>query len=324
MSNPYPPPNPYAPQGPPAPNPYAGPVPPPAPGGYPPAPGYGYPTAPPPGYPQPSPYGHPGTPIPGGYAYGYPGVTPGGPACRICGGFPAADVTVHGHRGMILVMRFLRQPGPYCLVCGTATVRDMSQQTLLRGWWGYFSSVFTLVALLRNRAAYARIRRLPPPAPGTHGPQPDPGVPLTRRGAIFMLAVPVLPVLLVLVLLIAQFALRTNTPASSAVPTLTSSQPPVSTPTDPATASTGSGGVLTAQAGDCLHNEHQSTGTDDPAPVIEVLPCSDPTAEYKVVGKITGTSDGPTACQQQYPAANSWYTRDEGAKSFVLCLTANP
>ncbi|WP_051966830.1 LppU/SCO3897 family protein [Kitasatospora mediocidica] len=312
MSNPYPPPNPYAPQGrPPLPSPYGrGPV----PVGYPPAPGYGYPTAPPPpgaygrppaGYPQPYPYAPPAQMPGGGYPQGY---HPGGPACRICGGFPAVDVTVHGHRGMIVIMRFLRRRGPFCRICGTATVRDMSQQTLLRGWWAYLSSVFTLIALLRNRAAYRKIRQLPPPAPGTHGPQLDPGVPLTRRGAIFMLALPIVSLLLALGLLIVQAALFAGTAA---------------TKTSGGSATGNGSDVATAKAGDCVHNEHPTTSTEDPTPKLVIVPCGATNAEYKVAGRIDGATDGATACRQQFPSASTWYTRESGGDGFVLCLLPN-
>ncbi|GAA1261928.1 hypothetical protein GCM10009665_59520 [Kitasatospora nipponensis] len=318
MSNPYQPPNPY---GPPPANPYGGPPQVPAPGGYPPPPGYGYPAAPPapPAFPaQPGPYGQqPPTPYgqpapPYGWAapapagYGYPAGQPGGPGCRICGGFPAVDVTVHGHRGMIVVMQFLRRPGPYCLVCGTATVRDMSQRTLLRGWWGYLSTVFTLVALLRTRSAYQKIRRLPPPVPGTHGPQLDPGIPLTRRGAIWMLAVPILPILVVAVLLIVQLA--TGGTGGS---------------TDNSGGRGGSGSsVLLARAGDCLHNAHSAAGEQDDNPDISVLPCSDPKAEYRVIARVASMGSGESACAP-YPTATNWYTHEDNGNSFVLCLADN-
>ncbi|GAB2689051.1 hypothetical protein GCM10010442_02590 [Kitasatospora kifunensis] len=257
-------------------------------------------------YPAPSPYGAPGpygaptTPL----AYGYPGPgtapmpgMPGTAACRICGGFPAVDVTVRGHQGLIVLMRFLSRPGPYCRVCGTATVREMSQRTLVRGWWGYLSPLFTLIALLRTRSAYQKIRQLPPPAPGTHGPQLDQGTPLTKRGAIWMLLLPVLSVAACITLV--ALLLGTGNSDNSG--------------------SDGGASVLTANGGDCLRDANGSLGQADAHPDVTVLPCSNPRAQYQVLGRVA-TIDNPQAACASYRAATSWFLHQDGGNSFALCL----
>ncbi|MFE0459914.1 hypothetical protein ACFW1A_11750 [Kitasatospora sp. NPDC058965] len=305
-----PPAAPYAPPagvaGPPPTQPYGFPAQQPVP---PPAQPYGFPAqqpGPPPtqpyGYPAPppqNPYQAPPQPAPGwGYGMPAPGYAP--PqllACRICGGVPAADVTVRGHRGLIVLMRFLRAPGPYCVVCGTATVRDMSQQTLLRGWWSYLSSLFTLIALLQNRSALQRLRRLPPPQPGSHGPQLDPGRPLTRRGAIWMLLLPVASVAVAITLLVVAL--------TAADPVDTSHDRP----------------VTTAQAGDCLHDANGKAGADDASASVVVVPCSDKRADYQVVHRVATMDDGSTACAP-YSNATKWLSHKDAGYSFVLCLAA--
>ncbi len=323
-------------------NPYAG-APAPQPAGAP--AGYGYPAAPPQAAPG---YGVPAQAPPGGYAYppqagGYPaqaGYAPhGGPVCRFCGGFPAVETTVRGHQGIIIIMRFLKQPGPFCRTCGTAMVRDMSARTLVQGWWSYLSGIFTVVTLLRNLAAHNKIKDLPPPAPGTHGPQLDPGVPLTKRPHIFMLLLPVLGIgsSVVLIATGALFASTHDTayrpplvlpPASTVtVPTPTFpsvSVPPVPVPTitmPTPSATKVASDIDTAKAGDCLRNENGTTATHDASPRITMLPCSDPKAQYKVIKKVYGTSDNDKACEN-VTDAESTYTREASSQalSFVLCL----
>ncbi|WP_327067984.1 LppU/SCO3897 family protein [Kitasatospora sp. NBC_01302] len=263
-----------------APNPYAVPNP------------YAAPSA----YASPNPYGTPAFAT----AYGYPG--PGMPdtpaVCRVCGGFPAVDVTVRGHQGVIVLWKFPSRPGPYCQVCGTATVREMAQRTLVRGWWAVLSPLFTLITLLRTRAAYQKIRQLPPPAPGTHGPQLDPGTPLTKRGAIWMLLLPVASVaacITLLVLLVSGANGDDSGPAGRS--------------------------VITANGGDCLRDAHGSLGQPDAHPDVTVLPCSSSKAQYRVLAKVATVDDPQGACSG-YHAATSWLLHKDGGASFALCLAA--
>ncbi|TQF04305.1 hypothetical protein E6W39_21350 [Kitasatospora acidiphila] len=310
MTQPQQPPNPYIPPPPtvppavpasvPAqPNPWAAPAPatphpaPPqdaVPQAYP-----GQPTATPQfGAPQPD-YGYGyGAYPPAAPGYGYPQVL----ACRICGGIPAADVTVRGHQGLIVLMRFLSNRGPFCQVCGTALVRDMSERTLWRGWWSYLSSLFTLIALLRNRSAYQQLRRLPAPQPGSHGPQLDPGRPLTKRAAIWMLLLPVVAVLLAVVLPIALAASATGGSTD-------------------ATAN-----VATVRAGDCIHDANTSGGSDDSDASVTVVSCSSSLADYKVVARVASLGDDPSSVCQPYSSATHWFVHRDPPQSFVLCLAS--
>ncbi|MFF7992191.1 hypothetical protein ACFZDG_20635 [Kitasatospora xanthocidica] len=326
-------------------NPYSsggayGAPPPPPPG----QPGYGYPSAPPPAQP----YGYPQQAA--GYGYGYPQQGPAdGLTCRFCGGYPAVNATVRGHQGLILAYRMLRMTGPFCRTCGTATVRDMSARTLVQGWWSLVSWLLTPITLLANLVPHNRFKRLQPPVPGSHGPQLDPGVPLTRRPHIAMLLVPVsLAVTLVLAStgvlgpgkhggnttdpIIAapspSVGSSTYTPAPPPVfpsPTFTMpampsiTLPPVTTPSDPADAPDS---VDTAKAGDCLRNENGPAGeTTDTHPKVSVLPCTDTKAQYKVIYKYPATAD-EKVCEKQ-PKSDSWYTRTYSsfpALNYVLCL----
>lgn len=314
-------------------NPYAGGpygAPPP-----PPPPGYGYPSPPPPEQP----YGA----QPPGYGYGYPPPAPmDGENCRFCGGFPAVRATVRGHQGLLIAFRMLRMHGPFCRTCGTATVRDMSARTLVQGWWSWVSPILTVITLLMNLGAHNRIKRLPPPMPGTHGPQLDPGAPLGSRPHIAMLLVPVS--LLVTGILLAtgvigpnkdsggSVALPTPTdtvtfsPSPRPTPTYSYTPPPLPMPsfTVPSITlppPTAKNDVDSAGIGDCLRNENSPGATADEHPKITVLPCTDPKAQYKVVYKYFATSD-EKVCEKQ-PKADSSYTRtytNLPALNYVLCL----
>lgn len=301
MTSPYPPSNPYATTPPPPPGPYGAP-PPPAPAYGAPAPAYG---APAPAYGPPA-YGAP-APAYGQQPYGAPAPaqTPFGVlTCRFCGGFPAVQTTVRGHQGMIVIMRFLRQPGPFCRTCGTAMVRHMSARTLVQGWWGYLSSVMTPITLLRNLAAHNKIKRLPPAAPGPLGPQLDPGAPLTRRPAILMLLVPVVPLALFLALVVFGAAAGPLTSSGSNAPYNSTAGLHTPLPLD----------IVT---GDCLHN----AGTVG-IPALKELPCSDPKAEFKVLARVNGATDGETACAK-YPTYEKSFTHHEPDNNYVLCLVTN-
>ncbi|MEU2059594.1 hypothetical protein [Streptomyces sp. NPDC013455] len=120
---------------------------------------------------------------------------------------PAAPVTVRGHQGMVVLMRFLRRRAVLCRTCGLAVFRQMQADTLVRGWWGPLSMLVTPVTLLVNLGALARIRRLPAPATAAWRPPLDPGRPVLRRPAGLVALVPlgvlVAPLIAVPVLLLA-------------------------------------------------------------------------------------------------------------------------
>ncbi|WIM99455.1 hypothetical protein ACTOB_003108 [Actinoplanes oblitus] len=182
----------------------------PAPAGYP-APGQpvpaGYAQPTPPGYPQaaPSGYAQPGQAAPG-YAAppgaypapqgaypaphgGYPapsaGQVPQGVlACRFCGSVPAAQAKFRGHQGMLVMMRFLSNEGPFCRDCGLGVFRHMTSRTLVQGWYGYASFVITPFTVLMNLVRRNSVAALPAPQPNPYGPsQPpmDPGPRLLQR-----------------------------------------------------------------------------------------------------------------------------------------------
>lgn len=194
QGNPYaqqPQPNPYGQQ----PQPYA------QQGGCPQPNGYAAPTA---GYPQGSQaYPDPAAPAgqwaaPQGQG-SYP--APQAPVmCRFCGGSPAVRVTFRAHRGLLVLMTFRKLDGPMCATCGLGIYRTLTTETLWQGWWSPFSLfLFTPFTLIYNVVAVGTVKKLQAPAPGSHGQQFDPGVPIHRRPLAYVAVIPVLWVLFLIV-----------------------------------------------------------------------------------------------------------------------------
>lgn len=142
----------------------------------------------------PAPWPYQQLPAPGWpqqYGGGQPGAGGPGPvACQICGAAPAAPVTVRGHQGMVVIMRFLKREGMFCRTCALASFRDMQAETMVLGWWGPLSLLITPFTLLANLGALSGIRRIPEPvAPGFRPPL-DPGKPVFRRPAGILALIP--------------------------------------------------------------------------------------------------------------------------------------
>ncbi|WP_416873955.1 LppU/SCO3897 family protein [Kitasatospora sp. SC0581] len=78
-----------------------------------------------------------------------------------------------------------------------------------------------------------------------------------------------------------------------------------------------------AKAGDCIHNNNPIAaalpGVVDSNPDIDLVPCSDPKAEARVVGREDDTTDGENACRK-YPTADGYFTSKHGSDKYTLCL----
>lgn len=89
--------------------------------------------------------------------------------CRMCGSTPAATVTFHRVTGLVLGHRVAGLSGPLCQGCGLALWREAQGHTLIRGWWGLFAWVRSLLALATNLGARRQLRRLAPPSSRVEG-----------------------------------------------------------------------------------------------------------------------------------------------------------
>jgi hypothetical protein len=69
-----------------------------------------------------------------------------------------------------------------------------------------------------------------------------------------------------------------------------------------------------AKVGDCVSQE----GTNE----LEVVPCTDAKADFKVVGRVEDKSQGDTdgACEPFTEAESAYWEGKQGAKGLVLCL----
>nr|WSZ98783.1 hypothetical protein OH820_26780 [Streptomyces sp. NBC_00857] len=214
--------------------------------------------------PPPGPYPpHASSPHFSGFPPGQPqyqqppqGQRPAAFVCDVCGAQPAAQATVRGHEGMIIVMRFLKRSGSFCRTCGLATYRRMTSDTLLAGWWGIFSFFITPVVVLSNvLVARSRFRELPPPYGGWRPPL-DPGKRLLRR-------LPVLLILTPIALVVLAF------PALLVIGLVAGDDEPVR-----------------VSVGDCVQGHPEEPGQN-----IEAVGCDSGRAQYRVSG---GDSCGPT------------------------------
>ncbi|MFE0461569.1 hypothetical protein ACFW1A_20195 [Kitasatospora sp. NPDC058965] len=276
--------------------------PPPAQGYGPPAQGFGPPAE---AYQDPAggqaPYGYGGLPpqsaqpgqqawqqpapqaYPQGYQQGWPATDEqGNLRCRFCGSVPAAEATFYGHQGLLIMMRFLSRRGPFCRDCGIATHRAMTANSLLQGWWGLLSSVINPITMLRNLPQRAKINKLPPPMPGGPTTPMNPGRPLFRRPAALGLLIPVLAIGLIV------YSVQ--------------------------------GSPDYANVGDCVQNKSGAVvaGVEDKNPDVQVISCSDPGAEARVVGKVDGGGSPKEACSK-FDDADGYYVK-QGSDGYTLCL----
>ncbi|MGW2724660.1 LppU/SCO3897 family protein [Streptomyces sp. NPDC001492] len=174
---------------------------------------------------------------------------------------PAAPVTVRGHQGMVVMMRFLRREGMFCRTCALASFRDMQADTMVMGWWGPLSVFITPLTLLANLSALSGIRRIPEPATAGFRPPLDPGKPVFRRPAGILALIPLslvglvvaaIPVLLIIGLVVGPSHGSDNSNSNVDHPTLT--------------------------VGSCARN-----ATDWPAQDLRPEPCDSPSAELRVL-----------------------------------------
>jgi hypothetical protein len=197
---------------------------------------------------------------------------------------PAAQATIRGHQGLLVIMRFRTLKGPFCRDCGIAAHRDMTSKSLWQGWWGLASLVINPITMLANLPQRARINKLPPPVPGAPGTPMDPGKPIFARPGSWGILAGIAAICAVL------FAVTTSVRE------------------DPKYAS----------VGDCVHN---SGTTFDPD--VKVVDCGGSQAEYRVVGKLTGTTDVEDCRQFEDQGAEAGYYQQQGSSKTMLCLAPN-
>ncbi|MFE1884021.1 LppU/SCO3897 family protein [Streptomyces diastatochromogenes] len=240
----------------------------------------------PPHPPHQLPYQQASGPYPSapGWPQQYAGAMPvGGPpaGCEVCGASPAAPVTVRGHQGMLVIMRFLRRQGMFCRTCALAVFRDMQADTMVLGWWGPISVFVTPFTLLANVSALSGIKQIPAPVTAGWRPPLDPGKPVFRRpaGVLALIPLGVLGLLLLAVQILLVIGLVAESSGSDH-PTLT--------------------------VGSCVRNDGDWIDQD-----LRTVPCGSADAQFRV-------SDPSTSvCLPEDHRAGLEYSKD-GATSFCL------
>jgi hypothetical protein len=108
--------------------------------------------------------------------------------CRICGATPALAATLRQQQGMLVALKFRRLPGPFCRDCGIALFRQLTNRTLLLGWWGIPALFVNFATIVGNLLVRRRLRRLPAPQLDLAGGRMplDPGLPLLARAGAWV------------------------------------------------------------------------------------------------------------------------------------------
>ncbi|MFD3744951.1 hypothetical protein [Nocardia sp. NPDC058633] len=198
---------------------------------------------------------------------------------------------------MLLTSHNIKVDGPFCRDCGLTTYRDLTADSLWRGWWGKYSLLINPVMMLANLHHRIRIGALSAPENHPWPPMP-PGKPLYRRWQVIGFAVPIAATALVASAIYS--AINPKLPAPPKTPIPAWALGPTTTPPPPPTRWAGS-----AKVGECLYNTKSETWIDDSRADLELTLCTDPRAQVEVVG-IASMS----WCQQDFPNSDTAITID--------------
>ena len=211
--------------------------------------------------------------------------------CRFCGSSPACEATLRQETGMVLVRRRRWLTGPFCRSCGIAMFREVTNRTLLTGWWGVLSFFANLLTIAGNLGARRRFGQLsspqPNPAVATWLSAPIPvGRPVFQRSGIWVTSI-----VFTLVALVAASSASSEYADTEASPTTTieasTRAPTVSTAdTSSTTETTVDASDLSRLAGRCITI---SNGRLD-----GVISCNSP-HDARVVAITTGIDDCPSS-----------------------------
>lgn len=115
--------------------------------------------------------------------------------CTICGWSPALPATFRQETGMLLRRAHRFMSGNFCGPCAWTIFRDMTNRTLITGWWGITSFFVTFVSVGRNVVTIRKFQGISAPQPPpkqllTPRSSPlHPGPNLTRRAGVYVAAV---------------------------------------------------------------------------------------------------------------------------------------
>ncbi|MFD3507994.1 hypothetical protein [Nocardia sp. NPDC058666] len=194
---------------------------------------------------------------------------------------------------MLLTSQNSKVDGPFCRDCGLATYRELTADSLWRGWWGKFSLLVNPVIMLANLYHRIRLGALAPPEVHPWPPM-SPGKPLYRRWQVVGFVVPIAATALVASAISAAMNPTLSAPPKTPIPAWALGPTTTSAPPTP--------WAGTATAGDCLYNRKSETWIEDPRPDLELAPCTDPKAQVEVLG-VDSTPVG--WCRRKFPLADA-------------------
>lgn len=106
---------------------------------------------------------------------------PGPDVCMVCGGTPAARITLRSVVAFVVMGVTHTQRGVYCRDCGLAMFRKRMSATLLTGWWGFLHFFINIGAIFTNLSARSELMRLAPPTRDPSASFLTPGRPVFLR-----------------------------------------------------------------------------------------------------------------------------------------------
>jgi len=142
-------------------------------------------------------------------------------ACEVCGWGPAVQKKFFAVKGMVIFFGWSTFESRMCRICAESIYNEAQRTTLLRGWWGIFSFVATVFALIRNFASSRGLSSMRPPQgrfPSAYTVTP---VPLTgsrpwwSRPGPWVTTIIALTIAGFIGLIAIDEAMRTNTPGGS-------------------------------------------------------------------------------------------------------------
>lgn len=243
--------------------------------------------------------------------YGFPVWSDRHSSCDMCGWGPAKNIKFFAVTGLIISLRWYTFDAKLCRNCALSVYNEAQGNTLLKGWWGFFSYFATIIAFILNAINVRAVMKMQLPQaryPGAFTLSPVP-LPVFRPwwkspGPMIATAI-ALGITTVFIAGSVNDAQRAapNSPTSAVSPT---QEPTPSTPSQP---DIGESGLI----GSCW----QETGTD----LLNEIGCLDSRAVWRVVSETKPRQD-PTVsnCPGTYLQilADSNLGRD-----WDLCLEAN-
>jgi hypothetical protein len=122
--------------------------------------------------------------------------------CDACGGLPAAPTVFRSVQGYVVFYRADSESRTLCGECAKSRFRDITDRTLIEGWWGIVPFIRNLEAIRNNHRVWRAVRELAVPTRPDGATSLPAGRPLYARLGVFVSAMAMTVVATLLVALI--------------------------------------------------------------------------------------------------------------------------